>query len=113
MDALDARQYRRIPANCPIVFSAQDTVQDGTLLNLSYPGCAVKSTAALPIGTALELCVLMPDRDFPLALDGAVVRWSTSDTLGLEFVSMREVERERLGGYLERDAIGSSVTDPE
>ena len=71
------------------------------MTDLSLGGCKVDSEASVYVGMYLALQVSLPGHDSPLKLDQAVVRWAKEHEFGLEFISIRPEEEERL-----RDVVG-------
>ncbi len=64
--------------------------------NLSVGGCKVHSKASVYIGRYLALDVFLRDEQTRLEVDQAAVRWAKEQEFGLEFISMRPEEEERL-----------------
>ncbi len=96
----DFRQAPRIEVQCPCTFSGEHVVGDGIVVNFSRPGCAVESNMRVPIGTYLELHILVPVHFFPMAVDQAVVVWSSEDKFGVKFIRLRAVEQARLYRFI-------------
>ncbi len=90
------RQAPRIDVQCPCTFSGEHVAGDGIVVNLSRPGCAVESSIRIPVGTCLELQILVPVHFFPMAVDQALVVWSTEDKFGVKFLRLRSAEQARL-----------------
>jgi PilZ domain len=93
---MDLRTSPRIPVQCLTVFSGDHLVGEGVVVNLSVPGCAIKTSKALRKGDYLELRVLIPDQTAPLAVDLAKVRWEHNGHFGLQFIRMRPSDQHRL-----------------
>ncbi len=72
----------------------------GTVTDLSLSGCKVDSKASVYIGMYLTLQMYLPGHESPLKLDQAVVRWAKEHEFGLEFISMRPEEEERLRRFV-------------
>ncbi len=68
----------------------------GAVSNLSVGGCKVDSKASVYIGRYLALDVFLRDEQTRLMVDQAAVRWAKEQEFGLEFISMRPEEEERL-----------------
>jgi hypothetical protein len=47
-------------------------------------------------GMALKLSLFLPDYNWPLRVDRAIVRWVAGQDFGLEFTTIRMAQRERL-----------------
>lgn len=75
---------------------------EGTVINLSRPGCAVESTTAMPIGARIELHLLLPIHFFPVAVDHAEVVWSSDTRFGVKFVHIRSEDEARLQRLIEQ-----------
>ena len=79
---------------------------EGTVMDLSAEGCHVDSDTRVQSVTGLELWFFLPDHDRPIRVQVAEVRWTRGRTFGLEFLSMRAEDRERLGRVLQDQAFG-------
>ncbi len=78
--------------------------EEGTALDISKSGCRVRCPCALEQGTMLEVWLFMPDYDWPLRVERAVVRWKDEEEFGLEFMNLRPSQRERLRQLLRQDS---------
>jgi PilZ domain len=97
---IELRGSPRLAVEYPTVFSGDKVVGEGTITNLSVPGCAIKTSKHLNEGDYLELRVLMPDRHGPLAIDVARVRWIANGRAGLQFIRVRPEDQLRLAYHL-------------
>ncbi len=79
----------------------------GTLSDLSVRGCKVESKASVYVDMYLALQICLPGQEATLNVDQAVVRWLKEHEFGLEFISMRPEEKERL-----RDVVSTLETQP-
>ncbi len=68
--------------------------------DLSVGGCKVDTKASVYIGMYLPLRVYLPGQETPLKVDQAAVRWAKEQEFGLEFISMRPEEEERLRRFV-------------
>ena len=68
----------------------------GTILDLSLGGCRVESPIAVDPHHLVELRIYIPDLDWPLMVDGAVVQWVKEHTFGLRFLRLRPAENHHL-----------------
>jgi hypothetical protein len=91
------RSCPRIHAGFPIIFSGDQFVGEGTVVNLSVPGCAIQSKRRVEAGTYLELRILVPDQQAPLSVGLARVRWTHGRSFGVEFIRMPGRDQVRLG----------------
>ena len=104
---MEHRKHQRYQFQSEIWFSQQEMSEAGTVTNLSLGGCKVDSKASVYIGMYLTLQVSLPGHDSPLKFDQAVVRWANEQEFGLEFMTMRPEEEERL-----RDVVATLETGP-
>lgn len=75
---------------------------EGVVINLSLPGCAVESATPLPIGSRIELHLLLPIHFFPVAVDHAEVVWSSDARFGVKFLRIRSGDEARLQRLIEQ-----------
>ena len=90
-------------------------------VNLSGGGMFVNTSQPLPVGTALELVISLPDAPAPVELTGRVARVSAADNaeqqvagMGIEFVNVDDVKRshiERLVTRLHQELSGAPAAD--
>ena len=94
----DRRTEPRFRVEFRTVLSVSGTPIEGkgTILDLSLKGCRVEAPLDVLPSTLLELRVYIPDLDWPLMVDGAVVQWVKGQTFGLRFLRLRKSEEERL-----------------
>jgi c-di-GMP-binding flagellar brake protein YcgR len=95
------REYNRISVRYQMLLSSarkDDQIQceEGTLVDISIRGCAIKSNVALHKGTILRLHIRPTDQEPPIEIDIAAVRTVTGRRMGLEFVKIRPEEESRL-----------------
>lgn len=95
--ALKDRRGRRVPLNCRMFFFGDDEFEgEGQLVDVSANGCRATSTVHLSVGMKLKLSIFLPDHNWPLRVDEAIVRWIAGENFGIEFTVLREAQRERL-----------------
>ncbi len=106
---MDLRSSTRVAVAYPVRLSGDSMIGQGTLINLSGPGCAVETTLPVQPGDYLELHVMAPDQARPLTVGLAKVRWTTEQKAGIEFIRVRRDEQSRLqrliGQLLEESAM--------
>lgn len=91
------RYSERVIADFPVIFASDSFVGEGTVHNVSVPGCAIMSTRRVEPGTYLEMKVLMPDSGPSLCVELAKIRWRKGRRFGVEFIRMPGVDQVRLG----------------
>lgn len=97
--AVDRREYERIPTQLPLVISGDQTRGEGVTIDLSMAGCAVESDARVAEGSVVQL-ELQNAPAAPVSVDAAVVRSTRPKSIGLQFLRLREEERERLRQFM-------------
>ena len=91
------RYCKRISTDYPVIFAGDSYVGEGTVLNVSVPGCQVLSRKRVEPGMYLEMRVLAPDSDISLSVELAKVRWCNGHQFGVEFIRMPGEDQVRLG----------------
>ncbi len=98
---MEQRKHPRYQFQCEIWFPGREESVAGTVSDLSMGGCKVGSPTPVDTGTYLELRIyIMGAPEFPMKVDQAVVRWAKEQEFGLEFISMRPEEEERLHRFV-------------
>jgi len=92
----------RHPVVLPAELSWDHEVSTGVTKNLSAQGCRVKTDLAPPVGTYVSV-ILSLQGDERIAIELAVVRWVLGEDLGLEFLSVGGIARQRLQQVLSRE----------
>ncbi|MBA5872294.1 MAG: hypothetical protein GDA68_20190 [Nitrospira sp. CR2.1] len=114
---MDHRSSTRVTVAYPVRLSGDSMVGQGTLINLSAPGCAIETTLPVQPGDYLELHVMAPDQARPLTVGLAKVRWATEQKAGVEFIRVRQDEQGRLqrliGRVLEESTAGVATDRQE
>jgi hypothetical protein len=98
---LKDRRGRRMGLSCRLFFFGDDDFEgEATLLDISTHGCRAASSIPMQCGTRLKLSLFLPDHQWPLRVEEAVVRWVEEREFGLEFSNIRLAQRERLRALL-------------
>jgi hypothetical protein len=96
------RYKARMTLHAPAVFTMDQCIGEGQVLNLTHPGCLIGSPATVKIGDCLELKLVIPELTSPLLVTLAVVRWTKQGKFGAEFIKMAEPERSKLDQLMAR-----------
>lgn len=96
------RYCSRISTEFPVIFAGDSYVGEGTVLNVSVPGCEVYSKKAVEPGAYLEMKVLVPDNGSSLCVGLARVRWCDGRRFGVEFIRMPGEDQVRLGRLVKK-----------
>ena len=97
------RYCERVHTQFPVVFAGEAYVGEGTVLNVSVPGCAVHSRKPVQPGCYLEMRMLIPDTTPPLRVGLAKVRWCEGRRFGVEFIQMPGEDQVRLGRLVKNE----------
>lgn len=95
------RKSPRFDVHFGSTFAGETLAGQGTITNLSVGGCSIESTIPLPAQTVVGLNIQLPDSQWPLKVDRAVVRWVRGHTFGLEFQGLSEPDTTRLQQFLQ------------
>jgi len=96
------RYSERVITQFPVIFAGDSFVGEGTVSNVSVPGCGIVSNKAVEPGTYLEMKVLLPDNAPSLCVQLAKIRWRKGRRFGVEFIKMAGVDQVRLGRLVKR-----------
>jgi hypothetical protein len=91
------RYSERVITEFPVIFAGDSFVGEGTVRNVSVPGCAIVSNRLVEPGSYLEMKVLMPDSTPSLSVELARIRWRKGRRFGVEFIRMPGKDQVRLG----------------
>jgi len=74
----------------------------GSVRNLSAKGCCIESIISPFTGMQIAVQLHIPDEPQPILIDNAVVRWSGSAGIGLEFLTVAPPHQDRLNRMIEQ-----------
>ena len=105
------RQYPRFSTSFSGTLVHQDQLHEiRKASDLSLKGCRLTSSLRAIAGMHVDLLLYVHEGSTPILIQGAVVRWSGKDGIGIEFRSIASPHQERLEGtiqQLERTAVHS------
>jgi hypothetical protein len=91
------RRGRRLRMECRLFFFGEEDFEgEGLILDLSSRGCQARSLIPVQVGMRLRLSLLLRDQEWPVRIEGAMVRWVKGNSFGLEFIEIRSAPRERI-----------------
>jgi hypothetical protein len=96
------RQYPRFPALFPGTLVYQNRSAATKALDLSRKGCRLKNTVSVVSGACVDLLLYVPGDEIPLLIQGATVRWSGLQGIGIEFQPIAAPHQVRLETALRR-----------
>lgn len=102
----DRRITPRFRVDFRTVIAAHNTRMEhtGSVLDLSLIGCRIEAPIPVHQSLIMELRIYVPDLDWPIIVDAAVVQWVEGNTFGLYFVRLRPTQGDRLAWVIARIA---------
>ena len=97
---MEGRKHTRFAVQLPVSFRGDLLSDKGTILNVSSEGCAITSDTVAGTAVYLQLMMQLREREEPLQVDLAAVRWSFAAKFGVEFIKIRPEEEERLKKFV-------------
>ena len=97
---MELRHDLRLRIHCPVSYSGDGIVSEGTIVNLSTGGWQVRGDRLVKAGTPLLLRVSLPDGPEPIEVELAAVRWADGQTFGLKNIILGEEQSQRLRRFL-------------
>jgi len=109
---MEAPRTPRISVRCPLEFTHEEGVTGlGTLFNLSLGGCAVQSDTPVSDNMLVTLRLTPSEGNTPIIIEMGRVRWATMQEFGVEFLIVRQKEREKLEWFLRTAVSKPASTD--
>jgi len=97
---MEGRKHTRFAVQLPVSFSGDQLSHGGTILNVSAEGCAITSETVVGAAVYLQLTMQLREREEPVQVELAAVRWSSATRFGVEFIKIRPEEGERLKKFV-------------
>ncbi len=97
---MEGRKHTRFAVQLPVSFRGDQLSDRGTILNLSAEGCAIMSETVAGVAVYLQLTMQLREREEPVQIDLAAVRWVSATRFGVEFIKIRPEEGERLKQFV-------------
>ncbi|MGH7256100.1 MAG: PilZ domain-containing protein [Nitrospirales bacterium] len=101
-ELIDRRQYEHLAAKIPVILGRGEERWEGTITDIAMGGCAIKTKARLQPGVVVSLQLKIFASEPPVLVDTAVVRSVRMLSLGMQFVKMKQPDKDRLGRYVAR-----------
>ncbi|MEP6959750.1 MAG: PilZ domain-containing protein [Nitrospirota bacterium] len=97
------RKYPRFSVSLSSTLLYKDHFRHaGSVLNLSAKGCRVTSIISPFTGMQLTVQLHVPGEPKPIVINNAAVRWSGSDGIGLEFLTVAPPHQDRLDRMIQQ-----------
>ena len=97
---MEGRKHTRFAVQLPVSFSGDQLSDGGTILNVSAEGCAITTDTVPGAGVYLQLTMHLREREEPIQIDLAAVRWVSATRFGVEFIKIRPEAGEQLKKFV-------------
>jgi hypothetical protein len=97
---MEGRKHTRFAVQLPVSFRGDQLSDGGTILNVSAEGCAITSDTVPGAGVYLQLTMHLREREEPIQIDLAAVRWVSTTRFGVEFIKIRPEAGEQLKKFV-------------
>lgn len=92
----ERRKQPRFTTQFRSTFSGGQNEGNGRTLDLSIGGCKIESGTVVGQGDKFECRLHIPDLDWPIMIDEAIVRWVEGKTFGLAFTHIKSGEQDKI-----------------
>jgi hypothetical protein len=100
------RKFPRFPVAIPSTLVQRDKLRyNASVKDLSLRGCRLESIVQPFTGMQVELLIELPGEPTPIHISRGAVRWSSSQGIGVEFLTVAPSEQERLKKMIEQLSI--------
>jgi PilZ domain-containing protein len=97
----DQREHQRMRVHLQIRLTQGTTTYNGAVIDISMRGCTVKTADHLPLGCIAKVELKVPNDRNGLIVKAAIVRNTSHDRIGLEFLRFEDEERQRLRQFVQ------------
>ncbi|HKE61676.1 MAG TPA: PilZ domain-containing protein [Nitrospira sp.] len=94
------RKHVRFAIQRPVTFQGDTLSGNGTILNISREGCAITSEIAAGTESYVQLKMQLQEKEEPIQVDLAAIRWSSAAKFGVEFIKMHPEAGVRLQQFV-------------
>jgi len=100
------RKFPRFPVAIPSTLVQRDKLRyNASVKDLSLKGCRLESVVQPFTGMQVELLIELPGEPTPIHINRGAVRWSGSQGIGIEFLTVAPAEQERLKRVVEQLSV--------
>ena len=97
------RQYPRFSASFSGTLVHQNRLHEiSKAMDLSRKGCRLESSLRAIAGMKVDLLLFIHEESTPILIQGAIVRWSGTQGIGIEFQSLASPHQERLNNTVQQ-----------
>jgi len=99
---MERRMNPRFDVQLSGAFTRENRGRQGRVTDISASGCKFQCDEQISAGSYIKFRILLPDHDWPVMVDLAVVRWSNDSTMGIDFIRMASDQQSILQEFLEQ-----------
>lgn len=100
------RKFPRFSVAIPSTLVQRDKLRyNASVKDLSLKGCRLESVVRPFTGMQVELLIELPGEPTPIHVSRGTVRWSGSQGIGVEFLTVAPAEQERLKRVVEQLSV--------
>jgi hypothetical protein len=108
----DARDYERLPTDFPFTLVHNEiTVVKGRVSEISMSGCTLQTDMPMQLGQVIDLKLYISND--PIMIDSLVIRNTSANRAGVEFLRFGESERTRLQFFIRQERCRNDLKDSE
>jgi hypothetical protein len=96
----DARDYERLPTDFPFTLVYDEVTVIGSVSDISMRGCTLQTETPMRLGQVIDLKLHIPNG--PITID-SLVRNTSANRAGLEFLRLGHRERTRLQFFISQE----------
>jgi PilZ domain len=94
----DARDYERLPTDFPFTLVHNGVTVKGRVSEISMSGCTLQTETPMRLGQVIDLKLHISND--PIMIDSLVIKNSSANRAGVEFLRLRQRERMRLQFFI-------------
>jgi PilZ domain len=94
----DGRDYERLPTDFPFTIVCNEVTVKGRVSEISIGGCTLQTETPMRLGQVIDLQLHISND--PITIDSLVVRNTSANRAGVEFLRLSQRERTRLQFFI-------------
>jgi hypothetical protein len=110
---MEQRLHTRLAVRYQANFSAPVGSGEGFILDISLQGCCMRATPPVVVRNYLQLRIVPSHTEIPILIELAAVRWVRGPDCGIQFLSIRPDQQERLTRLIDLLHIKNALLDKE
>jgi PilZ domain len=99
----DARDYERLERNIPFTLICKGMTITGWVSEISMSGCTLQTLTPIRLGQVTRLQLHVPTLNESIMINAAIVKNTSDNRAGLEFLRLSQRERKRLQSFIRNE----------